>query len=372
MKNRRPARAAIAFFAVMLVLTFCSRTIYRTTLPRVRVEAATGGVLSYRYDLTDFALRAEEYAYAYLPFPLEQSLTVETVWVKPGDVVQAGDALVSFYAPEGEHLALSANAAALSAEAELSRLESAIASAREELVQRLDGRQTREQAAAIRAEIDRLDAGFYEGKSIAQARETVKQAREYADIFTSLQNDGWVLRAQATSTICGVSTCEGAAYGGLSPLCSLAALNQEIYLYAVLAGAPDARGAQWQISAVLETDGGAVPARIVPAGGGAVRVYLDGACAPGDVLSLTVRLQSPYRQTLLPLEAVRNNHVFVLEAATGDWGEMVYTVREKSVITGESDGVHISVLDGLSPGDKIVVSTGESLSDGQSVLVDGI
>ena len=110
----------------------------------------------------------------------------------------------------------------------------------------------------------------------------------------------------------------------------------------------------------------------VPAGGGAVRVYLDGACAPGDVLSLTVRLQSPYRQTLLPLEAVRNNHVFVLEAATGDWGEMVYTVREKSVITGENDGVHISVLDGLSPGDKIVVSTGESLSDGQSVLVDGI
>lgn len=371
MKNRRPARAAIAFFAVMLVLTFCSRTIYRTTLPRVRVEAATGGVLSYRYDLTDFSLRAEEYAYAYLPFPLEPSLTIETVWVQPGDVVQDGDALVSFYAPEGEHLALSANAAALSAEAELSQLESAIAGAREQLAQRLSGRQTREQAAAIRAEIDRLDAGFYEGKSVAQAREVAKQAREQADIFTALQNDGWVLRAHAASTICGVSAREGAAYGGLSPLCSLAALDQEIYLYAILEGAPDARGAQWQISAVLETDGGAVSARIALAGNDAVRVYPDGTCAPGDVLSLTVRLQSPYLQTLLSLEAVRNNRVFVLEAATGDWGETVYTVREKSVISGENDGVHISILDGLSPGDKVVVSAEESLSDGQTVLVAG-
>lgn len=213
--------------------------------------------------------------------------------MKPGDVVQAGDALVSFYAPEGEHLALSANAAALSAEAELSHLESAIASAREELVQRLDGRQTREQAAAIRAEIDRLDAGFYEGKSIAQARETVKQAREYADIFTSLQNDGWVLRAQATSTICGVSTCEGAAYGGLSPLCSLAALNQEIYLYAVLAGAPTHAAHSGRFPPCSRRTAARCPPELCLQAGGAVRVYLDGACAPGDVLSLTVRLPNP-------------------------------------------------------------------------------
>lgn len=68
MKNRRPARAAIAFFAVMLVLTFCSRTIYRAALPRVRVEAATGGVLSYRYDLTDFSLRARNMRTHTYPF----------------------------------------------------------------------------------------------------------------------------------------------------------------------------------------------------------------------------------------------------------------------------------------------------------------
>ena len=111
MRNRRAARITAAFFAAMLVLTFCSRTIYRSTLPRVRVETAAGGVLSYRFDLSDFEIRAEEYFYAYLPFLLERALTIEKVWVRPGDAVQTGDALVSFYAPEGEYLLSSANAA---------------------------------------------------------------------------------------------------------------------------------------------------------------------------------------------------------------------------------------------------------------------
>ena len=371
MRNRRAARITAAFFAAMLVLTFCSRTIYRSTLPRVRVETAAGGVLSYRFDLSNFEIRAEEYVYAYLPFLLERALTIEKVWVRPGDAVQTGDALVSFYAPEGEYLLSSANAAVQSAGAALAYLESAIASARLELSNRLDGRQARAQAEAIRAEIARLDAGFCDGQSAAHLRGALLEAQERAQALAALQECGWTLFAQHAGTVCSVSAAEGAAYGGLSPLCALPAQGQEVYLHAVLEGAPDLSGALWNVSALLQTDGGALQAEAVPAGAGAVRILPAGSCAPGEILSLTIYLQSPYQQNLLPLQAVQGNRVFVLETGTGDWGQTVYTARETRVASGETDGTRIAILDGLHPGDRIIVSSTEAITDGQIVLPQG-
>lgn len=143
-----------------------------------------------------------------------------------------------------------------------------------------------------------------------------------------------------------------------------------MYLHAVLEGAPDLSGALWNVSALLQTDGGALQAEAVP--------RAQARCASCRRLLRPWRNPFPHHIPAIALSAKSSAAAgragkprFVLETGTGDWGQTVYTARETRVASGETDGTRIAILDGLHPGDRIIVSSTEAITDGQIVLPQG-
>lgn len=80
--------AAIVFLSVMLVLTFFSNTIRNHSLPEVATATVTSGNINARIRGTGTVTAGESYEVV-----LKQTRKVETVYVKVGDTVQAGDVL---------------------------------------------------------------------------------------------------------------------------------------------------------------------------------------------------------------------------------------------------------------------------------------
>ena len=66
--KRRAVRITVGFFAIMLALTFCSRTIYRGTLVIVKTRLPTGGTLKYTIEADEFDFCADSYVTEYIPF----------------------------------------------------------------------------------------------------------------------------------------------------------------------------------------------------------------------------------------------------------------------------------------------------------------
>jgi len=80
--------AAIVFLSVMLVLTFFSNTIMNRSLPEVAAQYAQSGSITTRIRGTGTVAANE-----YYEVTLDQSREVESVAVKVGDTVEAGDVL---------------------------------------------------------------------------------------------------------------------------------------------------------------------------------------------------------------------------------------------------------------------------------------
>jgi membrane fusion protein (multidrug efflux system) len=87
----------------------------------------------------------------------------------------------------------------------------------------------------------------------------------------------------------------------------------------------------------------------------------DGALRPGMYASVTTSLERKDGALLVPAEAVitTKDKTFVFTVADGK-------AQKVAVKTGLDDGIHLEVLDGLSPDDFVVVSGAQSLTDGQA------
>jgi len=94
MSKKRTVIITSIFFSVMILLTFCSRTVYRSMLPKVNVTNPFGGTLTYNMGTSDFELYTENVLYEYIPFRLNGSLSVLETYAEEGKRIAAGDALV--------------------------------------------------------------------------------------------------------------------------------------------------------------------------------------------------------------------------------------------------------------------------------------
>jgi multidrug efflux pump subunit AcrA (membrane-fusion protein) len=76
---------------------------------------------------------------------------------------------------------------------------------------------------------------------------------------------------------------------------------------------------------------------------------------------VTTSLERKDGALLVPAESVvtTKDKTFVFTVADGK-------ARKVAVKTGLDDGIHLEVLDGLSPDDLVVVSGAQSLTDGQA------
>lgn len=90
---------AIIFLAVMLILTFFSNTIMNYSLAEVETKAATSGQLTERIRESGTVKALDSY-----DVTISQSREVESVNVKQGDKVEAGDTLFTLVDAESEEL----------------------------------------------------------------------------------------------------------------------------------------------------------------------------------------------------------------------------------------------------------------------------
>jgi RND family efflux transporter MFP subunit len=87
----------------------------------------------------------------------------------------------------------------------------------------------------------------------------------------------------------------------------------------------------------------------------------DGALRPGMYASVRIRLERRADALLVPAEAVisQKGQPFAFTVAEGK-------ARKVALRTGLDDGVHVEILAGLAPGDRVVLGGAQGLTDGQA------
>ena len=203
-------RFTVGFLIVMVIFTFLSRALDSVTIARVQTGYGKQGSVSYRIT-GEGTFEADRLSYR----PLPEGMRVDTILARPGDVVQAGDTILTLQMEplqeKREELAVALRQAELALEQErlsgreiprvtqemlaLQQMEvdqralelgrQDLADAQEEYDQNVD---------ALRLEYDRL-AGRSEDEIRQDARNALKSARRVYDA-AKLDRDSAVKRAE--------------------------------------------------------------------------------------------------------------------------------------------------------------------------------
>src|SRR5262249_51990399 len=95
---------------------------------------------------------------------------------------------------------------------------------------------------------------------------------------------------------------------------------------------------------------------------------------PGMFVTVEVVLPAKGRRTIVPATAVVHasygDSVFVVEDQPGPDGQARKAARQQFVRTGESRGDFVAVLDGVKPGQEVVVAGAFKLRNGAPVVVN--
>lgn len=203
-------RFTVGFLIVMVIFTFLSRALDSVTIARVQTGYGKQGSVSYRIT-GEGTFEADRLSYR----PLPEGMRVDTILARPGDVVQAGDTILTLQMEplqeKREELAIALRQAELALEQErlsgreiprvtqemlaLQQMEvdqralelgrQDLADAQEDYDQNVD---------ALRLEYDRL-AGRSEDEIRQDAKEALKSARRVYDA-AKLDRDSAVKRAE--------------------------------------------------------------------------------------------------------------------------------------------------------------------------------
>ena len=203
-------RFTVGFLIVMVIFTFLSRALDSVTIARVQTGYGKQGAVSYRIT-GEGTFEADRLSYR----PLPEGMRVDTILARPGDVVQAGDTILTLQMEplqeKREELAVALRQAELALEQErlsgreiprvtqemlaLQQMEvdqralelgrQDLADAREDYDQNVD---------ALRLEYDRL-AGRSEDEIRQDAKDALKSARRVYDT-AKLDRDSAVKRAE--------------------------------------------------------------------------------------------------------------------------------------------------------------------------------
>ncbi len=96
----------------------------------------------------------------------------------------------------------------------------------------------------------------------------------------------------------------------------------------------------------------------------------DGRLIPGTNITAEIRTQVVEKALIVPKEALRrqggDNGVFVVESQGGK-----SIARWRKVITGATSATHVQILEGLTPGTLVALSTEPPLQDGEAVKPAG-
>lgn len=370
MKKKHIGRAAAIFLGGMLALTFCSRTVYRMLMPQVQTARANGGILSYSQRASDYVLDAETLNYAYIAAQLPQSVRIDRVLVKQNQRVEVGDALAQLYVPEAESALASAREALARAEIAWERWDTEEADALLSLKAQIESAESPERRRVLQQELALVQQGIVNGSSRQLCYEEYARAQEVLTILENLQANGWAVPAPQAGWIGEIFVQAGSSYQGLSPMIAIVSgdvligmrWNQDIDLD---------RGAA-RIVAKIETVDQKLDCHYVRSNGGVAWLRCDESIAYEQVRSISLTAETGFIETLVSADALLGDSVYVLSTRRGSWGEQEYYAQLTDVVIGRSNGAMVEIESGLFGGEEIIISSTKDLSDGATVLLQGV
>lgn len=367
-KNKYIARAAVGFFSVLIVLTFCSRSIYRSTLPKVRTVLPSSGVLKLSAYAQSIELSTDNPMYQYIPCELPEGLRIVKAHVRAGDQVLPGDPLFTFYAPSGE-MQLQAVRSELE-KASLAREAWEYERKREELRLReqFADTQTEDERQLIAKELKILTDGYYSGYSEQEWRERIKSLNTLANELALLHENEWQLLSDFAGIVCSVYVSEGMLYEGVEPLISLAKDDQAVFVCVKLGDSLDIQSGNWLPLICIDTVNEELEAVFLDQY--TIQAELPQKISHEDIAHIELRFESAYQRILVPNSAFHGRKLYVVEREVGNWGTTVYKVRESTVSIRASDEEYTAVIEGIMQRDKIIVWSDSELFDGQIVIVE--
>lgn len=369
-KHKHATRFALAFFSIMIVLTLCSRTIYRSTLPQVRVERPFGGVLKITSSTNQYTFDTIDPIYQYIPQRLPQSLRITEVHVSPGDKVATGDPLLTFYAPDGElmldYTTSELDNVTINHQVWQTGLEKEIATTTELLAEA----RTDSEMRIILNELMLLQDGYYNGSTASNWREEIMSLTNLKNILLELQANHWVFTSDSSGIVCEIGISPNTLYSGVDPLVNIASEDSVIYMQFVLEDALSIQPATWFPTIKIETSEGTLSTDATFVDNKTIQIELPQDVDVSSIAQAIVTFESSYEQMLIPNEAINGNYLYVLENTVGDWGVTVYKARKVSIESGHSDTMHTVVVNGISKNDRVIVMATTELHDGQIVILD--
>ncbi len=369
MKKKRTLRIAGVFLAVMLLLTFFSRTIYRGMLPQVEVATARSGMLTMTYTATEFQISSDASISVEIPFVLSRALTVSKVFAAPCQAVSMGDALLSFHAADGELLLFEVQKACINATTALTLWQKEYNEKVTELNTALTKATRKSEQEKLQADIDLLGSGIMNGTQGSLLATEEAQCRALVAALQALQNQSWRILSPCDGTIETLNFSAGDAYNGLAALLSICPTGSPYRVACLWKDAPELNLYSYTITATGLNAGElrAVSLRQTEKDTWVVFELADGMQAASATLTAT----SPYYTTLVPNSALTNDKLYVLKTKTGAWGQAEYYVESATLVLGATDQQYTAVLSGLSPRDAFIVDSNKPLQDGCAVLLAG-
>lgn len=373
MTKKRTVIITAVFFTVMILLTFCSRTVYRSMLPKVTVTNPFGGTLEYHMGTADIALHTENVQYEYIPFRLAGSLSVLETYAEEGKRISAGDPLVKFYPPDGEALLETARENAQSARISVRVWEERMADAWDSLDARMKSATDAKTLADLQDERDMLYDGIVDGTAIDRYYTALSEAEMQESYLQALADSGWILNAQYDGVVCEAVLQPGQSYSGMARICTTAHPDYPVYVRATVAGLPDMSEGKWNCRVTANVRG--MGQRVIDTYEIEKNVVIfcldDYHLQAENLQSLSLDIESPYQRCLVRKDILQGNQLYVIVPKSGAWGQIEYEVALVEVETGASDNKNVAITSELDRGIKIITAWTEPIYAGMTVLQSG-
>lgn len=375
MKRKIPTVVATVFMVAMMLLTFFSKTIYRNTLPNVKLVYPKGGSLSYQFVAYAYTLSGDESTPYYIPVKLDMPLSVDAVYVSENDEIVAGAPILHFYEPEADIALKKAIQKKTEAFVRWRVWNDSYENAMTAAEQKFKEAKTAEEKERATSELALLRDGIHNGTSKDLVYEEYMESSRLVDALTMLQQEKWTVTAPYAGVVGKVYVSKGDYYAGISPLMDLYTAEVKPDIVLELKNFPQHYTEAWTCTITLTDKYGRVDCtlkRLEKMEANAARVIIspNGACEYSTIAQIAVTVKTPYQPLLVPNHVLQGKECYVLDEKTGAWGQTVYTAKRVMLSVGASNDAYTAVQDGLSKGDILIVSSTLPISDGCVVVVE--
>lgn len=387
--NRKGALKAIAVFLVtMAALTFFSRTIYFSMLPKVQAVQVKGGVLTYRYASGQYILDSDKVISVSVEEDLsDDPLRVESVSAVQFARVKAGEILLSFDETLGERAYTSAVREAEQAQEAQKAWEHNYREEWERLAQeQLELQASMREADAnleqikYQLEVAQRAQQYLEQSQIAdgisqrQVENGLTDAKGKLEKLESIRNAKWTIVANEDCLISQVLAEEGQDYLGLAPLIRYIPASSKIRIgiecpnepYAIDAPAEvtvrpagTILGDSWQYDGAERKDDKRVVWAILP----------EDMPDLQAIKQLEFQFTTEYLKYLVPNSALAGGNLYLLETRLNGWGQEEYYAQSVALKNIEQDDEHTYVSDGLSGSSMVITAWDRPINDGDVVAL---